>query len=84
MWKTLLTKQQTIDIFRLTLNEHINRKISFIKDVLIKNNLKNRSSQIKDNIEITFKAITWEEAEKLWQFNTPAWNIWEILRSNVN
>jgi len=79
VWKTLLNSEQTILIFKWCLSEHIFMKLKYAKQILIENDIQNRKEQIKLNLLNEFKKITEEEATKLSQFNTPAWDLWKIL-----
>jgi len=82
--KTVLDKDQTITIFTTILSEHIEKKLCYIREVLINNHLKQRHDQIVKNIGSKIKSITQEEANKLSQFNTPAGDLGNILLNNVN
>lgn len=77
--KTVLTKEQTIAVFRAVLNIHIRRKVLFVKQKLIANHIDTRREQIELAMSSEFKKITQEEAQFLSTFNTPAWDVGAIL-----
>jgi hypothetical protein len=70
--KTVLEKEQTIILFNCILQEHIYKKITYAKQILDNNNLKERRSQIEKNLYNEYIKITQSEAVKLSTFNTPA------------
>lgn len=78
-WKSILSKDQTIKTFRAVLNEHIRQKILYVKWELIANDIKIRRKQIELWINQEFSRITQQEASFLSTFNTPAWDVWEVL-----
>ena len=79
--RTQLTESQTIDLFKATLNEHIDRKTVYAMELLLINNIHNREAQIKRDLKSKFVQITREEAEKLSAYVTPAGDLGAILCS---
>ncbi len=79
--KTFLSSEQTIDVFRWCLHEHIQKKLEFAGALLVKNDIKNRREQIKAQLQSEFYRITQEEATRLSSFNTPAWDLGKMLMS---
>lgn len=79
--KTLLTGPQSVVLFDLVMNEHINKKISFVENILIENNINGRPQQIKDNIRSKFIEVTSKEASILKEFNSVAGDMGKLLLS---
>jgi len=79
--KTFLSSEQTLDMFRWCLAEHIQQKLKFAEDLLIKNDIKRRKEEIKAQLQSEFYRITQEEATKLSTFNTPAGDLGQVLLS---
>jgi len=78
-WKTTLSQEQTLVIFRAVLDKHIRAKILFLKNKLEINWIQTRKDSLKLQIKAEFEKITQQEASILSWFATPAWNIWEVL-----
>jgi len=79
--KTLLSGEQAIVFFNLVLNEHINKKLAFVRGVLTENHIDSRPQQIKDNLRSKFIEITSKEAGILKGFNSVAGDMGKILLS---
>ena len=57
--------RQSVVLFRAIMSEDIQKKLTYIGDILTKNSIKSRRTQIEINIAFEFKRITAEETEKL-------------------
>ena len=79
-----LDKDQTIILFNTVLSEHIEKKLSYIHEILRSNHLKQRHDQIAKNIHTKIKEVSLEEANKLSQFQTVAGNLGNILLKDVD
>ncbi|HPO06019.1 MAG TPA: hypothetical protein PLQ36_02840 [Candidatus Gracilibacteria bacterium] len=79
-----LDQEQTILLFNTVLAEHIEKKLTFICEILRNNDIKQRHDQIKKNIATKIKEISLEESNKLAQFQTVAGNLGNILLKNVD
>jgi len=79
IWKTLLSKEETIEIFTLILSEHICKKLEFLRWILVENSIHKRRPQIEKNIRSKIVEITQEEASKLSKYNSPAWDLGDML-----
>lgn len=82
--KTYLNANQTTMMFKLVMSEHIQKKIEICDQILTENDIFNREEQIKDNIYNDFQTITAEETNKLSQFNTPAWDLGLLVKTNID
>ena len=79
--KTQLSPAQAVDLFKAIMLEHIERKLDYAKDVLEKNHIEARRTQIEKNLMNKFRSITMEEAEKLSGYNTMAGDMGKLLLS---
>lgn len=76
--------ERSLIIFRSVMKEHVQKKLEYLSDVLEKNSINERRSQIEKNIEQKFKDITGGEAFKLSQFKSVAGDMGRILIDGIN
>lgn len=78
-WRALLNSDETIEIFIFMFNDFIVKKLKFLKEILIKDTIKEREPQIKKNIYSKLVEIINEQSNRLKKYNSPAWDLWDIL-----
>lgn len=82
--KTVLSKEQSLNFFKIIMQNHIFQKLKFVEGILDRNDIKYRETQLKSNLYVRFREITQEEITILSSFNTPAGNLGEILEKNID
>lgn len=76
---TYLDLDKAVIVFESILNEHINKKLAVIGELLENNHLVKREMEIKKRIKTEFQSITEKEANKLSKFRTSAGDMGAIL-----
>jgi len=83
-----LNKEALYEVFKYISKAHILEKKVYVENILLENDIHNRKTQIKRNIEIKFRDITQKKCNVLSMFNTSYgdigrlfcdWVIWDKL-----
>ena len=78
--KRYANKEESIYEFRLALRDHIWTKLEIIWDILERNSIKRRRKEIEQYIRTEFDRITRIWADHLSWINSPAGDMWQMLR----
>lgn len=79
LWKNYFNKEDALAYFKLILREHISRKLEIIWDILEKNSIDKRMTEIKARIKTEFDTITQDWVHRLSKINSPVWDMWAVL-----
>ncbi len=78
-----LDVNRSVELFRIVMENHISKKMKFIKSVLENNSLETRRKQIEHNLENEFRRITTNEAEKLSRYHSVCGDIGKTLEKTI-
>jgi hypothetical protein len=82
--KTDISCFTAVGIINYVMHQHIERKLKYIEEVLINNNLESRKNEIIRNMKEKFIEITNEEVEFLDNFHCQNGTLGKILLSSVD
>lgn len=78
-----LQTEQSIMLFRAIMRDHIWQKLTYLGEILERNSIADRKSQIKINIKKEFKRITVQESEKLSLYKSVCGDMGKILQNSI-
>lgn len=81
---SFLDADNSIELFRIVMQNHVNNKIDYINDVLTKNDIENRKQQIQENIKSKFDHITQMETDILSKYNSICGDMGQYLLESVD
>jgi len=76
--------EDSLEYFYLIMHEHITKKLTYLGDILRKNSIAARKTQIQKNIENEFRAITTKGATKLSRKRSVCGDMGKILQENLD
>lgn len=73
----------SLEFYYLVMQEHINKKLTYLGDILRKNSIQSRKHQIQRNIENEFRSITTRETAKLSKKKSVCGDMGKIVQDNI-
>lgn len=84
VWNTILTEQQAYNLFLEKMWTVSFWKLEFIKQLLIKNHITNRETEVKERIKAELVKQSQIYIRDFKEFTTPVWDLSDWLEENFN